>query len=276
MGSRLKIAVIHFSLNFLGGAEKLCLATVEALKEAGHSVTLVTVEKTDSKAVQRNFGTVTLPNKEIYFTSAKLSKKLTNPVIAATLFVVYVLEHVFLKWSQKYDLIASTFGDIFNSIADIIYVHFPLMASQAYSQILPISSATKWRFQSKLKVLCVSMLNKIPSRLILVNSSFIKDIVMNNLLSQTIVVSPPVDIYYFAQSAKNLQRRDIIVTVSGYSPKRHLEQIPIIASKTKSGKFLIIGKTDEYSLKTIEKLETLIKQLHIEKRVELMKNVPRE
>ena len=40
----MNVALIHFSLNFLGGAEKLCLETISAFEGAGHSVTLVTEE----------------------------------------------------------------------------------------------------------------------------------------------------------------------------------------------------------------------------------------
>ena len=271
----MNVALVHFSLNFLGGAEKLCLETISALERAGHSVTLVTAEKTDWNAVQKNFATFAMPNKEIYFTSAKLSKRLSNPIIAITLFVGYVFEHVFLKISRKYDIIVSTFGDLVYSIVDVVYVHFPLRASGTYSQLLPITNLAKWRFQSKLYNLSLLLFNKIPSKIILVNSSFIQRIVESSLHVKATVITPPVDVNYFLQSNKNQQRKDTIITLSGYSPKRHLEQIPAIASHTKFGKFLIIGKTDEYSSTTIRRLETLIRQLNIENRIELLKNVPR-
>jgi len=271
----MNVALIHFSLNFVGGAEKLCLETISALERAGHSVTLVTAEKTDWNAVKKNFATFTMPNKEIYFTSAKLSKRLSNPIIAITLFFGYVFEHVFLKISRKYDIIISTFGDLVYSIADVVYVHFPLRASGTYSQLLPITNAAKWRFQSKLYNLSLFMFNKIPSKVILVNSSFIRRIVEDSLHVKATVINPPVDVNYFLQSDKNQQRKDTIITLSGYSPKRHLEQIPAIASHTKLGKFLIIGKTDEYSSSIIRRLETLIRQLNMENRIELLKDVPR-
>ena len=120
----MNVALIHFSLNFLGGAEKLCLETISAFEGAGHSVTLVTAEKTDWTAVQKHFSTFTMPNKEIYFTSAKLSKRLSNPIIAITLFFGYVFEHVFLKISGKYDIIVSTFGDLVYSLVEHILNSF--------------------------------------------------------------------------------------------------------------------------------------------------------
>jgi alpha-1,2-mannosyltransferase len=271
----MKVAVIHFSLNFVGGAEKLCLTTISALKKAGYSVTLVTVEKTDWHAVQKNFGKYTIPDKELYLFSTKLSKRLSNPILALTLFGGYLSEHLFLKMSGKYDVTVSTFGDLFYSMVDVVYVHAPLKASDEFSQILPITNAAKWRFQSKLYNLSLMIINQIPARIMLVNSTFIKRIVKNSLKTDAHVVNPPVDVNYFLHSNKNHDRKNKIVTLSGYSPKRRIERVPIIASHSKYGQFVIIGKTDEYSFTTIQNLKAIIERCGLEGRVELLFNVPR-
>jgi hypothetical protein len=52
----MKIALIHDSLNVLGGAEMLALGFAKALKELGHIVHLYTLEKTDWERVHRIFG----------------------------------------------------------------------------------------------------------------------------------------------------------------------------------------------------------------------------
>jgi alpha-1,2-mannosyltransferase len=271
----MKIAVIHFSLNFVGGAEKLCLTTISALKNAGHSVTLVTIEKTDWSVVRKNFAKYTMPDKELYLFSAKLSKRLSNPILAVTLYASYLLEHVFLKMSGKYDVTISTFGDLIYSMVDVVYVNAPLKATDKFSQILPITNPSKWRYQSKLYNLSLAIANKIPARIMLVNSLFIKRIVASSLKTDAQIISPPVDVNYFLQLDNNHDRKDEIITLSGYSPKRRLDRVPIIASHSKLGHFLIIGKTDEYSSVTIQKLKTMIKQLGLDDRVQLMVNVPR-
>lgn len=271
----MKVAVIHFSLNFIGGAEKLCLTTISALKKAGHSVALVTVEKTDWRIVRRNFAKYTTPDEELYLFSTKLSKRLSNPILAAILYAVYLSEHVFLKISGKYDVTLSTFGDLVYSMVDIAYVHAPLKASDMLSQILPITNASKWRFQSKLYNLSLLIINRIPARIILVNSTFIKRIVADSLKTDAWVVNPPVDVHFFLKSDKNHDRKDKIITLSGYSPKRHLERVPKIASHSKHGQFVIIGKTDEYSSTTIRNLKAIIKNRRLGDRMELMFNVPR-
>ena len=80
----MKIAVAHHSLNILGGAERLCLATIEALRKKGHDVTLVTVEKTDWSIVQKNFRNMAMPNNEVYVMKNRLSKNLSKTPIAST------------------------------------------------------------------------------------------------------------------------------------------------------------------------------------------------
>jgi alpha-1,2-mannosyltransferase len=271
----MKVAVIHFSLNFVGGAEKLCLTTVSALKNAGHLVTLVSIEKTDWKVVQETFDKYTMPDKELYLFSAKLSKRLSNPILAVILFAGYLFEHVFLRMRGKYDVILSTYGDLVYSMVDIVYVHAPLKASDKLSQILPITTASKWQFQSKLYDLSLMIFNQIPARIMLVNSTFIKRVVADCLKAYAYVLSPPVDVNFFLRSDKNNIRKDKIVTLSGYSPKRHLERVPIIASHTMFGKFVIIGKTDEYSSSTIRNLKVIIERCELEGRVELLLNVSR-
>ena len=273
----MKVAVIHFSLKFVGGAERLCLTTISALKNAGHSVTLVTIEKTDWKLVQDVFAEYLRPDTELYLFSAKLSKRLSNSILAAILYIGYLFEHVFMKVWGKQDVILSTFGDLVHSIADVVYVHAPLKASGKLSQILPITNAAKWRFQSKLYDLSLLIFNHVKARIILVNSTFIKNIVADSLEADAYVVSPPVDVTYFSRSDKQglLLRQNKVVTLSGYSPKRHLERVPIIASHTKLGEFVIIGKTDEYSSTTIQKLKAIIVSCKLESRVELLFNLSR-
>jgi len=272
----MNIAIVHFTLNALGGAEKLCLTTVEALKSASHRVTLVTVEKTDWKLVERSFGKIVKPDHEVYFGLNALSRELTHDAIAFLLFVTYLFELLFVRLRGKYDLVINTYGDLINSMADITYVHFPIKATVKYSQFPPISSARKWSIYNKIYTLSSSLIDKVGSSgIVLTNSSFVKHIVKEFLNREAVVIFPPVDVETFSPLARNRKRENIAITVSGYSPKRHLEQIPHIAKHTKSAKFIIAGKADEYSISTLKLLKRTIKALDVEDHVKLMINVPR-
>ena len=92
----MKIAVAHHSLNILGGAERLCLATIEALRKEGHDVTLVTVEKTDWSIVQKNFLNTMMPNNEAYILKNRVSKNLSKTPIVSMYFLIYIMQLLML------------------------------------------------------------------------------------------------------------------------------------------------------------------------------------
>ena len=271
-GVDMNIAVTHTTLNVFGGAEKLCLTTIEALKLANHKVTLVTVEKTDWGSVRKMLGTAIRPDHEVYFTTAKLSTRLSHWAIAAA---IYIIELLVVKSRRKYDLIINTYGDLFNSIADIVYVHFPWRATIKYSQIPPITNPEMWNVYLRLYNSVASLLDKNNRPVILTNSRFVKEVVKEFLHRSSIVVHPPVDIEGLMLPVKKQRRENVVITISGFSPKRRLEGVPYIAKHAKAARFLMIGKTDVYSLATLKKLRRLIKILGVKDRVELLTNIPR-
>lgn len=271
----MKIAVIHHSLNIPGGAERLCLAFIEALRRKRHEVTLITVEKTDWNLVQRNFGNVVTPNNEDFLAECRFSKFLSSIPFASFYFTAYVLKLLLSRSRRRYDLLINTFGDAVNSVADITYVHFPLRAAVDFSQIPAFTSKQMWSATAPLYDMAMSFLDRISPGELLTNSKFMQEIIKNALHRKSLVVYPPVDAETFSSRClKSRKNGRIVATISSYTPKRHLEQIPLIAKHTESAKFVVMGKADEYSLLTLRKLQTLVKTLHVEDRVKLLTNVP--
>lgn len=274
MEKYLHIAVAHLSLNFRGGAERLCLTMIEALKHAGYETTLMTVEKTNWRSLKRTMGSVVFPDHEVYFTDIQLSKQLSLPIIVL-LFVTFAIELLQLKLKRKYDLVINTYGDLFTFMCDVVYVHFPLKASLEYSQTPPIMSAFKWRVSSQIYNLVCRLFDKIDHSIILVNSMFTQELVKRFMHRKSIVVYPPVDTKDFSARAQNQKRTNTIVTISRYSPKRHLENIPLIAQHTNSTDFVIMGNADETSVGTIQNLSKLIDDLGLKRKMKLLTNVSR-
>jgi alpha-1,2-mannosyltransferase len=271
----MKIAVAHHSLNILGGAERLCLATIEALRKKGHDVTLVTVEKTDWSIVQKNFRNMAMPNNEIYVVKSRLSKSLSKTPIASTYFLIYIMQLLVAKSQQKYELVLNTFGDVINSIADITYVHFPLRAALIFSQIPVFTSRSMWYIVAPLYNAATSFLDRGFHGELLTNSRFMQEIIKNVLRRNSLVVYPPVDVETFSSRCfKHRKKGNTAATVSRFTPKRHLEQVPLIAKHSKLAKFVVMGKADEYSLPTLREVEKKIKELHVQDRVTLLTNVP--
>ena len=175
----MKIAVMHHSLNIPGGAERLCLAVIEALVKEGHEVKLVTVEKTDWSYVRRNFGEVITPSSEEYLMTSTLSKNLRNMSTSAAYFTIYISQLIQAKLLKEHDLVFNTFGDVINSVADITYVHFPLRAASSFSQIPAFTKKSMWHAVSPLYDSLVSILDKINPGTLLTNSKFMKKIIEN-------------------------------------------------------------------------------------------------
>lgn len=270
----MKIAIAHHSLNIPGGAERLCLAVIEALLTRNHNVTLVTVEKTDWALVKKNFGNITAPANEAYLTKNRISKNLTKIPISMAYFTAFVMQLLASKSKPKYDLVMNTFGDVINSVADVTYVHFPLRAAVEFSQIPAFSNKTLWKAMAPFYDTTVSLLDRIYSGQLLTNSKFMQQIIRETLSRNATVVYPPVNVESFSSDYPQNQKGNAVAVVASYTPKRHLEQVPLIAKKTKHADFVIMGKTDEYSVPTLKKLKTLIDALQVKDRVKLQTNVP--
>ena len=271
----MKIAVAHHSLNIPGGAERLCLSIIEALENRGHTVSLVTVEKTDWKLVQSNFGKVVLPNREKHVIKDRLSRRLSSIPISSMYFSIFAFQLLANKSKHEHDLLINTFGDAINSIADITYVHFPLRAALALSQIPAFTNQSIWQKVAPIYDLAMSLLDTITPGKLLTNSKFTKQIIGNVLHRDSTVVYPPVNIETFhSKCFKETKDGNTVAVVASYTPKRHIEQVPFIAKQSKFAKFVVMGKADEYSRPTLEKLRENVKRFHVEDRVTLLQNVP--
>ena len=271
----MKIAVAHHSLNFPGGAERLCLSVIEALDQRGHDVSLITVEKTDWNLVRKNFGAIRLPRKERYINSSRISSKLSDILTSSTYFSVFTLQLLASKSCRKYDLIINTFGDAINSIADITYVHFPLRAALSLSQIPAFTNKTMWQTLAPIYNSSMSFLDRIAPGNLLTNSRFMQEIILKVIHRSSLVLYPPVDVRTFSTKCFSERKQgSTVVVVSSFTPKRHLEQLPLIAKHSKNAKFVIIGKADEYSKPILTTLSQSAKTFQVEDRILILQNAP--
>jgi len=271
----MRIAVAHHSLNFAGGAERLCLAVIEALRKQGNFVSLVTIEKTDWAFISRNFGNITHPNSETYLTESRFSKHLSSIPVASAYFLTYIFELWNSKSNKKYDLTINTFGDVISSLSDLTYVHFPLRAAIEFSQIPAFTNKSMWHSVAPAYDRMTSALDRVYHGNLLTNSKFMQAIIKQILKRNSIVVYPPVNVRdILSQSSNNRKLENLVVVVASYTPKRHLEQVPQIAKQSKYARFVIIGKANEYSKPTLDNLKEEIHTLHVQDKVKILTNVP--
>lgn len=267
----MRIAISHLSLNFLGGEERLCLSSIDALKKKGHHVTLFTVEKTHWKIVQKVFGDTTMPDEEIFITSLPIHNKFSKPFIPIFSYLNYIKTLINLLSSKKYDVIINTYGDIFTSIADVSYVHFPLKATLDYYQIPAFTSPITWKAYSQTYKILSSFIDNIRPSILLTNSKFTQQVIKKYLNRKSLILHPPVEVKKYL--SKTTKRKNHVITISKFTPKRNLHKIPLIAQLTKNTKFIIVGVADQYSSETIKNLLKDIQRCGVENRVVLLFNV---
>jgi glycosyltransferase involved in cell wall biosynthesis len=110
---------------------------------------------------------------------------------------------------------------------------------------------------------------------LLTNSKFVQDIIKRFLHRNSLVIYPPIDVETFASTSLGKPRQgSIVAVVASYTPKRHLEQVPLIAKYSKHARFVIMGKADDYSASTLAALKEHTRMLHVEDRVTMLQNVP--
>ncbi len=274
MTINMRVALAHLSLNFLGGEEKLCLSFIDALKKSGHRVTLFTLEKTDWEEIMKFFGDVGTPDEEIFVTSSPIHSMFSKAFIPFYSYVNYLRGLVKLVSRREHDIVINTYGDVFTSIADLSYVHFPIGATFDYRQIPAFSSQFKWATYSKVYKLLGFAIEKVRPSVLLTNSKFTYQVIKKYLKRDAVILHPPVSVKDYLN--REDRRKNYVVTVSKFTPKRHLHRIPLVASKTKNAKFIVTGVADEYSVETLRMLRKTIKACKVKDRVLLRPNIPRQ
>ena len=119
----MRVGIISNSIE-TGGAQRVCLKMLEALKEAGYEVSLITLKKPDWFTVERMFGSIVKPDQEIVLL------KWNFPAFDAykPLFAAILIPSVAKKF--KLDLLINSQGDTLPVRANIIYVHYGIFCPE--------------------------------------------------------------------------------------------------------------------------------------------------
>ncbi len=253
-----------------GGAQRLCVETVQALKEAGHDVDLLVTEETDLQPFRQRYGFDLGVNKEFV-----ILRSVPKPTIYSNL-VIWLLRDIiavpFLK--TKYDLTMNTGPLLPIGFDDLMYIHDSPCILRAQRARGKYRSGT-WRAYSlyhdaleSLIVWGLTHLNMIP--LLLVNSRFNGQAVENDLHKKSLVLYPPVYSEDYSGLSKLKDRDDIVLTISRIEEPKGLDLILNVAAKVHNAKFVIIGSSG--SKRYLKNLYQTISELGLEKRVIIIPN----
>lgn len=277
----MRIALIHDSLNFCGGAEKLTLAFAKALKELGHSVDLFVLEPTTWEKVEmitsihRNVidhEYVLLPLKSLLSLQTLYSK-----------FPLWFLRDVIgvhrVK-SRGYDLIITTKQILVPVFTDILYIHFPNFVTDYYYLYYPdrCNSVLYKVYLQPLELLSKSLLSLFRCLehrpLILTNSRFSAFMIRKFLGGSSLVLYPPVEFEKYLPLSQNRERKNVVITLSRIEPLKNLEIVLDIAKEVKNAKFVIAGTM--HSIEYYSTLRRKINALGLEERVKILPNIEEE
>ena len=241
----MKVAILHNTLNATGGAERLCVASIGALKDAGHTVTLVSFDKTDWSFAQEAFGDIVKPDHEKQLFKRKIPY-----------FGIYQRALSCLSlWYKKsnYDFIFNTHGDMLPVPCDLTYMYFPtflLGDSAKYQRNLFWKLYFKpYRWMQK------RLMDKyVKQGKILTCSTYSQTVIRNIVGRETEIVYPPVDIKRFSvhRHIPLNRRKDLVVTCARITPEKRLHLVPQLARMLPQVQFIIIGSTSAVSKSVIK------------------------
>jgi glycosyltransferase involved in cell wall biosynthesis len=264
----MRVGVISGSLD-PGGAQRVCLKMIEALKEANHQVALITLTKTDWANLQAIMGCVVKPDQEIVLLPKSFRGfDAYKPLLAALLMPA-------VRRRFKLDLLVNSQGDTLPVASDITYVHYPTFSE--YEQVdinLKYTASLFWRLYIAPYKLVHGFFNRyLRSGVLATNSNFSKKAIRRHVDRDAIVITPPVETKTFFTAAKSGVRQNRVISCGRYSPEKNYEYVLQVAEQLRDVQFSVIGSfSGQKSANYYVKLCTL-KSERCLSNVELLKNI---
>jgi glycosyltransferase involved in cell wall biosynthesis len=266
----MKIIIAYPTLNSLGGAERLCIYFIEALRKRNWDVTLATLDRTDWVHIRKVFGESLRPKNEFYLLP-RMPEISILTLRQAFVALFYVLQLLLIVLKKRYDLLINMAGEIMNSTGDLIYFNaIPLTLMHVYPQIQPKYDA-QWRCYSRLYCFLARVLRD-PNSVFVSNSKFNQDIIEKHLGRKALVIYPPVGVQKIKSLVKNRNRENIVVTISRFRSAKGLGIIPKIAKHVENCKFIIIGTADKESKECLDEISRITRELEVQGRVQIFVN----
>jgi glycosyltransferase involved in cell wall biosynthesis len=268
----MKIIIVIPSLSMLGGAQRVCLHTIKALRKTGCKIVLATIDKTDWTLVEKIYGEASKPDEKLYF----FSRMPEMPNLALKQAFV-ALSYVFLLFTittrNKNDLVINMGGEIVDSLGDIVYINaIPLRLMHLFPEIQPKPGA-QWRIYSRLFSMFLKVLGDSASTIV-TNSKFTQVVIEKYMKKKVLVVNPSVNSRKIESHVGLGRRKNTIVTVSRFRSAKGLAIIPQIAVFLKDCEFVLIGTVDSGSEFCLKELSEEIERLQVRDRVHIFKNKP--
>ena len=221
-----RVAVLHNTLDFQGGADAVCLVACETLR-ADHEVTLFTLSETSPVALADRFD-VNVDGVRVRMPpgAEALARALSSlgPRVGPQLaFRSVLLRRYFQRRAPQFDLVVSTANELSLPLPSVQYVHYP----QFHLDRLPDADTGRLnRVWSRLAGPTRAELAG-PGVTLLANSAWTADVVSEIYGTRPEVLYPPVDPIPCERAWRD--RRNGVVAVGRLAPdKRVLDAIAVV------------------------------------------------
>jgi len=222
-----RVAVLHNTLDFRGGADAVCLHTCAALS-AVHDVTLFTVSRTDPAVLAARFDVdvdvevVEPPGATLLAGGLAALAPYVGPQLAAR---SVLLRTFFRRRAAAYDLAVSTANELSLPLPSVQYVHVP--------QFGRVPGESSGRFDPLWRRLAAPTGAELDRARLVANSAWTADAVAAEYGVRPAVTHPPVDPI---DGAPWQEREAGIVVLGRIAPdKRTLEAVAIVDALRERG-----------------------------------------
>lgn len=266
----MRAAVIHGVMETLAGSERVAISIVRALASMGFDVDLLMASGSpkDFMNMLKDIG--------------KVSIRTLSPFRIPGMGIYQRLLTYILSPKIKADLVVSAHGDLlpyrsYSGVPAIHYCHYPLAVIPRDRVLLGKYASPPWRLYYELyRVFSKPLARRAAGEgIIVTNSRYIAKLIRASLGIESHVIYPPVDVEKFLKIPLDLERENSILMIGRYSPEKGYEDaIKLIASMPREIKLWIVGILTRTGISYYRTLQRLAEKIGVEKRVELLYNIP--
>ena len=232
----MSVTVIHPSLNRSGGAEKMCLEAIGALKESGYSVALYTLDEPQWPLIEGNWGDASRPDTEYFLQEGALNPSGLVSWIRCSVLYLWLLYYAQTGESLTFN----NYGEVYPFISDVSYIHSrPLASVDGNPYRVPLweitGEAYRW-LQDKL-------LERHLSPVLVTNSVYNARHIGDVFGSEPMVIHPSIDPIPYRFEPKNGK----VLTVCRLTPEKNLQIINEVLRHIRGVRFSVAGRATAQS-----------------------------
>ena len=258
------VGVFSPAINWCGGAEWVAVNIIDALKENGHQVIVLSDSPLNQSKFQHIFNKKVHVDQQVVFPLRFFSPTNYHNVYTDS------IRSLLLK--SKCKVLIDTFSNALLPGVDCCYIHYPLLKRMENRLPYMRNKIFFHPYKSYLRL----RKNKIKS-LFFANSRFSAEAIRAEIGVVPHVLYPSVsnEIFKHSEIMESKQRPNTVLTIARICPQKRLEIIPQIAELTsKEISFTIVGLLD--SKRTLKLLLKTADELGVSERVKIMTNVRKD